>query len=161
MPGVTHLPTLGPRGEGWVVLQGVILAAIAGAGLLGPAWDGDLRVMTSVLGLTLIVAGGILATRGLVDLRENLTALPHPRDGASLVETGAYRLVRHPIYGGLILGAAGWAFLTASPAALLGAATLLGFFDLKSRREEAWLAARFTGYDAYRQRTRRFFPLLY
>jgi len=35
------------------------------------------------------------------------------------------------------------------------------FADLKSRREEAWLAEQFAGYAAYRQRTRRLVPLLY
>jgi hypothetical protein len=31
-----HLPDLGQRGEGWVILQVVLLVAIAGAGFLGP-----------------------------------------------------------------------------------------------------------------------------
>jgi protein-S-isoprenylcysteine O-methyltransferase Ste14 len=158
---MSRLPTLGPRGEGWVLLQGSLLVAIAAAGLLGPAWSGDLRILASVVGAALLLAGGILAVRGLVDLREALTPLPYPRDDARLVDTGAYRLVRHPIYGGLILGAAGWGLLTASPAALLGAFALLAFFDLKSRREEAWLARTYPDYDAYRTRTRRFFPLAY
>lgn len=158
---MTHLPTLGPRGEGWVLVQGVLLVAIAAAGLLGPAWGGDLRVLTSAAGLVFVTAGGILAVRGVVDLREALTPLPYPRDDARLVETGAYRLVRHPIYGGLILGAAGWGLLTASPAALVGSGVLFAFFDLKSRREEAWLGRTYDGYEAYRARTRRFFPLAY
>ena len=158
---MSRLPALGPRGEGWVLLQGIILVAIAAAGMLGPAWGDDLRILTSVVGAALILAGGILAVRGVVDLRESLTPLPYPRDDARLVDTGAYRLVRHPIYGGLILGAAGGGLLTASPAALLGAGGLFVFFDLKSRREEAWLARTYEGYDAYRDRTRRFFPLAY
>ena len=77
------------------------------------------------------------------------------------METGAYRLARHPIYGGIILGSVGWGLLTASPLALGLAAVLFGFFDLKSRREEAWLAERFGGYAAYRTRTKRFIPWLY
>ncbi len=38
---------------------------------------------------------------------------------------------------------------------------LFGFFDLKSRREEAWLAERFPGYADYRARTKRFIPWAY
>jgi protein-S-isoprenylcysteine O-methyltransferase Ste14 len=157
----SRLPTLGPRGEGWVALQGVILLAIALAGTFGPAWGGPARLVTTVIGGALLLAGWALALRGLFDLRENLTALPHPRDGATLVDRGAYQLVRHPIYGGLILGAFGWGAVTASPAALMLATLLLAFFDLKSRREEAWLAERFPDYLAYRARTRRLIPLLY
>jgi protein-S-isoprenylcysteine O-methyltransferase Ste14 len=38
---------------------------------------------------------------------------------------------------------------------------LLAFFDLKSRREERWLAEQFEGYEAYRSRTRKLLPWLY
>lgn len=157
----SRLPTLGPRGEGWVALQGVILLAIALAGTRGPAWDGAARIATTVFGGALLLAGGLLAVRAVIDLRESLTAFPHPRDGARLVDRGAYRLVRHPIYGGLVLGSLGWGLVVASPAALVGAVLLLVFFDLKSRREEAWLLDRYPAYAAYRARTRRMVPFLW
>lgn len=158
---MSRLPSLGPRGEGWVALQGVVLALVALAGLTGPAWDGGMRGAAVAAGALLVVAGGILAVRGIVDLREALTPLPHPRDGAALVESGAYRLVRHPIYGGLVIAAAGYGLVMAAPIALAGAFVLLGFFRLKSAREEAWLAARYPGYGGYRARTRRMLPYLY
>ena len=158
---MTRLPALGPRGEGWVLIQLVLLAAIAAAGLVGPAWSGDARVAGTAIGVVLAGIGGWLAVRGIVDLRSALTPLPYPRPDAELVERGAYRLVRHPIYGGLILGAVGWGLAWASPFALGLAVTLFGFFSLKSRREEAWLAERFPGYAAYRTRTRRLIPFVY
>ena len=158
---MSRLPALGPRGEGWVVIQFVLLAAVAVSGLAGPAWEGAARTATTVLGAVLLAAGLLLAFRGLVDLRDALTPLPHPRDGASLVDTGSYRLVRHPIYGGIIVGAAGYGLVMASPLALVGAAVLLGFFRLKSAREELWLEARYPGYAAYRARMRRLVPFVY
>jgi protein-S-isoprenylcysteine O-methyltransferase Ste14 len=158
---VTRLPTLGPRGEGWVLGQSVLLVAITLAGLAGPAWAGTARVGSVVLGILLGLAGLALAVGGVRDLRENLTPLPHPVDGGRLIENGAYRLVRHPIYGGLVLGALGWGLVTASPLAMTGAVVLLAFFDLKSRREEAWLVRRYPGYEGYRSRTRRILPWLY
>lgn len=158
---MTRLPALGPRGEGWVVIQFILLAGVGAAGLTGPAWNGLSRDVTSVVGTGLLGVGLVLALRGLVDLRGALTALPHPRDGVSLVDTGSYALVRHPIYGGIIVGAAGYGLLMASPPALVGAAVLMGFFRLKSGREEAWLEQRYRGYAAYRTRTRRLLPFLY
>ena len=155
---MNHLPALGPRGEGWVAIQVVLLVAIAAAGLLGPAWSGAVRVVSSVVGLGLVIAGLVLAVRGMVDLRDALTPLPYPRDGAELVETGVYARARHPIYGGLIVGAFGWGCLTASVVALGLAVALLAFFEAKSRREEVWLVERFAGYPAYRARTRRLIP---
>lgn len=158
---MTRLPSLGPRGEGWVAIQVVLLAGIGLAGTAGPVLAGSIRVVTAVLGAALGAAGLGLAAAGIVQLRGALTPLPHPRDDARLVRTGAYRLVRHPIYGGLILGAVGWGLATASPAALVLSAVLFGFFELKSRREEAWLVERYPAYAEYRRRTARFVPGLY
>jgi len=158
----SRLPSLGPRGEGWVAIQVVLFAVIAAAGLLtGGAWGGVAALVSALVGAALIAAGGILAVRGVLDLGSGLTPMPRPKDGAQLVETGAYRLARHPIYGGLVVMAAGWGLLLASPAVLVLAFVALGFFDLKSRREERWLEERYPGYAAYRARTRRLIPGLY
>jgi protein-S-isoprenylcysteine O-methyltransferase Ste14 len=156
---MTRIPALGSRGEGWVVLQLLLLAAIGVAGLAGlanPWWDGPVRIVASGAGLALGVAGAWQAGRGLRDLGANLTPLPHPTAAAQLVETGIYRRVRHPIYGGSILMALGWSLLAASVPALGLAGLLVPFFWLKSSVEERWLEGRFAGYPAYRRRTRRF-----
>ena len=144
-----------------MAIQAVLLVLVAWAGTLGPAWDGPAWTVTLAAGAAAMAAGGLLALRGVVDLREALTALPHPRSGARLIDTGAYRLVRHPIYGGIVIGAAGFGLVTSSPAALAGALVLLGFFRLKSAREEAWLEDHYPSYGTYRSRTRRMLPLLY
>ena len=41
------------------------------------------------------------------------------------------------------------------------AGVLFVFFDVKARREEAWLVAAFPGYAAYRRRVRKLIPLVY
>jgi protein-S-isoprenylcysteine O-methyltransferase Ste14 len=159
---MTRLPQLGPRGEGWVVVQAILLALAALAGLLGPSWSGEIRLATSSIGVVLMVGGLAFVVLGVRHLqgRDALTPLPFPRDEAALVETGVYGVVRHPIYSGVIIGTAGWGLLTASPAALAMALGLFAFFDLKSRREETWLERRFPGYAAYRARTARLIPWL-
>ncbi len=161
MPAGRRLPDLGPRGEGWFAIQVALFAAIAIGGLTGPAWSGPLRDLSILFGTALIAVGGLLAARAIIDLGGNLTPFPRPRAGATLVATGAYSLVRHPIYGGGIIAAFGWGLATASLASLAGALVLTVFFDLKSRREEAWLAAQIDGYSGYRSRTRRLLPWLY
>ena len=155
------LPDLGPHGEGWFLAQLILFGAIAASGAAGPAWSGGPRAASTVAGMALLAAGGLLSVRGVLDLRESLTPFPKPLAGATLVECGAYGLARHPIYGGLILGAAKWSLLVASIVALGLSAVLAVFFDLKSRREERWLAEKFSAYDAYRARTRRLLPWLY
>jgi protein-S-isoprenylcysteine O-methyltransferase Ste14 len=156
---MTDLPSLGPRGEGWVLIQGVLLVLVAAAGWsLGPDWTGPVRFAGMVVGIALIVSGFVLVARGVADLGRAMTPLPRPKDNAELVQTGAYALVRHPVYGGLILAAFGWALLKASLVAIALAAVLAVFFRLKSAREERWLEQRYPDYAAYRARTRRFIP---
>jgi protein-S-isoprenylcysteine O-methyltransferase Ste14 len=156
---MTDLPSLGPRGEGWVLIQGILLVLVAAAGWsLGPDWFGPVRVIGVLVGIALIAGGTVLVGRGVADLGSAMTPLPCPREHAELVETGAYALVRHPVYGGLMLTAFGWAIAQASIVALLLAATLSAFFQLKSMREERWLEKRHPGYADYRNRTRRFVP---
>lgn len=158
---MSNLPSLGPRGEGWVAIQFVLIGAIGLAALAGPSWGDPARSATTFVGFALAIVGLGMAALGLRDLGSNLTPLPYPRDEARLVDTGIYARVRHPIYGGIIVGAMGWGLATASGVALLLAVVLFGFFMLKSRREEAWLSARFPDYAEYRRRTRALIPYLF
>ena len=160
----TRLPALGPRGEGWVIAQFVLFAFIGGAGLrdgLIGGVPGSWGVSSLIVGLGAVAAGGLLAARGSWDLRASFSPFPRPVVGAPLVETGAYGLVRHPIYGGLILAALGWGLATSSTLAVLGAGLLLLLFAAKARREEAWLEVVHPGYRAYRHRTKRLIPWIY
>lgn len=160
----TRLPDLGPRGEGWVLGQFVLLGLVAMLsfpylGSLLP--DTPLRWVVLASGLAELLIGGWALVRGFVDLGRSLTPLPRPRADAEMIERGIYRRVRHPIYGGLILVAVGWATLTGSPPAMTAAVALGVFMDAKARREEAWLMAHYPGYAAYRARTNRFLPGVY
>lgn len=156
-----RLPDLGPRGEGWVIVQFGPFAVIAVAGFLGPAWDGPMRIGSTIAAVLLAAGGALLVGRAVRALGPSVTPMPRPRDDARFVRTGAYRLVRHPIYGGVILLAVAWGLAMASPPALAASLLLTVFFDAKSRREEAWLVEKFPEYEAYRRRTRRLLPWLY
>lgn len=145
-----------------VACFGLIVAAVA----LGPRDAGADPADTGArqfLGYVLGMVGAVLLGSGIAELRRAraLTAVPHPRPEAELVERGAYRFVRHPIYGGLILGAVGLAVITPWPGTFAAVAVLAVVLDLKRRREEAWLLDHFPGYAAYRARTKALVPLLY
>jgi protein-S-isoprenylcysteine O-methyltransferase Ste14 len=157
----SRLPDLGPRGEGWVAIQFVLFGLLALAGTAGPAWGDPWLIAGRIAGAILIGTGLVIVALGLIGLRESVTAVPRPVEGGRLIETGVYGLVRHPIYTGIIAAAAGFGLATASPPALFVALVLLVFFDLKSRREEAWLLDAYPGYEAYRRRVRKLVPFVY
>lgn len=158
----SRLPSLGSHGQGWVILQLVILVAVAASGLVSSRdWGGLAAALSALIGLAMMIGGAALLARGLIDLGSNLTPTPFPRDGAQLVRDGAYALVRHPLYAGLALTAFGWGLVSASLVTLVLAGALAVFFDLKARREEAWLRERHAGYASYASTTRRFVPRLY
>src|SRR5947209_3702459 len=62
---VSRLPSLGPRGEGWLAIQIALFWAIIATALLGPAWEGVARTISSVTGGVLLVAGLGLGARGV------------------------------------------------------------------------------------------------
>jgi len=148
------LPSLGPRGEGWFIGQLAFLAAIVLAP--GEAWPEPVSTTARWTGIVLLLAGLGLAGRGVLDLGANLTPFPRPRPTGALVERGIYGILRHPIYAGLMLLAAGWSLMRPSGVGVLLSLALVAFLDLKARREEQFLAATFPGYAAYRRRTSRF-----
>jgi protein-S-isoprenylcysteine O-methyltransferase Ste14 len=152
------------RGEWYVVLQTVLFALIA----LGPegidvrpALPQTARLAALGIGFVLGGAGLFFALAGLWWLGDNLSIFPHPKDDATLVQTGVYGVVRHPIYSGLITGAVGWALINVSLITLIYAGLLFVFFDIKSRREERWLIAKFPEYVDYRQRVHKLIPFIY
>ncbi|HEX2755216.1 MAG TPA: isoprenylcysteine carboxylmethyltransferase family protein [Candidatus Limnocylindrales bacterium] len=162
--GRTRIPSLGPRGEGWVGAQLILFVAIAGFGvrdLEGHGLGAGMPFIVPAAGLALAAVGLLLAIRAIRDLGRSLSPFPRPPQGATLVDTGAYRFVRHPIYTGLVLAAAGWSLASGSLWAAASSLALLAVLDAKSRREEAWLTETFAGYPAYRARTKRLIPFVY
>ncbi len=153
-----RIPDLGQHGQGWVVLQFVLIGLIALAGALPATITGTAGTVLLVVGAALIVAGGVMAMFAIQALGRSFTPNPRPLDGGEFVESGIYRSVRHPMYAGVTLGAVGWGCLNGSPVAIVLSGLLLVLFTLKSVREEAWLTERYPEYAAYRDRTKRFFP---
>jgi protein-S-isoprenylcysteine O-methyltransferase Ste14 len=82
--------------------------------------------------------------------------------GHHLVETGPYRLLRHPLYTGVIGMFVGSALVSGQYHALLGIAMCLIAYARKIRLEEAALRVEFgDAFDAYRQKRWALIPWVY
>ena len=126
-----------------------------------PLWSDTLRVFTKPFGSLLIITGIVFCFAAMKNLDSNLSALPHPKDNATLIQTGFYALVRHPIYCGLLLAAIGWSLFRGSTLMLLYSTILFVFFEVKSRREERQLLKRFPEYESYKAKVKKLIPFLY
>ncbi len=153
-------PSIGALGPILVMAQLVLIGAVAVTAFL--LLERPLTPIRSGIGVAVAAFGSALVIGAVIVLGSNLSALPEPRSGAAMVVRGPFRLVRHPIYGGVILGSLAMTVLAGSvwPAVPLGALVLVLY--RKSLLEERALTLMFPGYFEYRERVRRrFLPFLF
>ena len=109
------------------------------------------------IGAIISLIGFVVILVAILQLNKNLTPFPTPKDSGELINTGLYKFVRHPIYSGIFLGSFGIALYTGSYWQLGIAITLLILFYFKSNYEESLLIQKYTDYNQYIKKTRKFF----
>lgn len=143
------------RGKALVGAQFVCLAGLAWPGAATwstPGWVRGGAVLA-------VVGGGVLALAGGGRLGSSLSPFPAPVEGAELRTDGAYALVRHPIYTGLLAAATGVAVLRGRPEPLAAVAVLSAVLHVKAGYEEGLLRDRFgAAYEEYAARVPRLVP---
>jgi protein-S-isoprenylcysteine O-methyltransferase Ste14 len=115
----------------------------------------------AALGSLFAIAGATLVVRSRVELGSAWSFAPKADQESGLVTTGPYAVVRHPIYLGLTLVAAGQAIAFGSwPALLVVVFAIVPTFAWRARAEEQLLGDIFEQHTAYRRRTKLFIPYL-
>jgi protein-S-isoprenylcysteine O-methyltransferase Ste14 len=153
------------RGNRWVI------AAFGLIGLLAaylPAYtdriglwiiDGD---AIRWVGVALFAAGGALRIWPVFVLGHRFSGLVAIQPGHALVTRGAYSVIRHPSYLGLLINSLGWALAFRSWVGVLLTALTIPPLLVRIHAEERLLRSQFGGeYDAYCNRTSRLIPGLY
>jgi len=116
-------------------------------------------IAVAVAGIRLTAAGVALAMWARLLLGENWSAAVSIRKNQELIRMGPYRIIRHPIYTGMLLGLLGTAVVVGEVRSLLALVSLgLGFY-LKARKEEVFLLREFAaGFEAHAKHTGMFLP---
>ena len=143
------------RAWSWVAVQMLLLAALI-FWPSHPLWATS-RVWQAFA--TLWKGAGLLfLIMAAWGLGRSLTPSPLPKTDAILQTGGLFHYVRHPIYSGVLLWAAGVTF--SSPDLMHGIlfVTLCAFFWMKARFEERWLRQQFVDYAGYARKTPMFVP---
>lgn len=139
----------------WLAGQAALLLV---AFVVAPATDGIAgRLMipgTRPAGYVIAAIGAVVAIASVLRLGRQLVPQPTPVQGGRLIDAGLYRVVRHPIYLGVLLLIAGVLVRSLSLAGLMVLVAAYVFFDRKSAYEETLLTATYPEYERYRERVR-------
>jgi protein-S-isoprenylcysteine O-methyltransferase Ste14 len=121
---------------------------------------GDHRPILEAIGTVVFASGIALAIWARVHLGRNWGMPMTQKAEPELVTSGPYRLVRHPIYSGLLLAMLGTA-LAASLINWIAIAILAAYFLCSASIEERNLKKTFpAAYPAYRARTKMLIPFV-
>jgi protein-S-isoprenylcysteine O-methyltransferase Ste14 len=115
----------------------------------------------AVAGLV-ITAGGLgFAVWARIHLGKNWSGSPAIRVGQKIIRSGPYRIVRNPIYAGILLGVTGTALALGTVWALCTIPLLLAAFLLKIHVEEQFLLEEFgEEYLQYKREVRALIPFV-
>lgn len=139
----------------WVLIQIALMVIY----LIDWPWLNDIiQDILKILGAIPMVVGVVMLIWGVVQLWGNLNIFPSPKPGGKLVTRGIYGSVRHPIYGGILFLAFGYALFEQSFYQIVLALVLFVFFELKAGFEERKLMRQYPGYAEYRLQAGKFFP---
>jgi protein-S-isoprenylcysteine O-methyltransferase Ste14 len=140
-----------------IVIGGVAIRTLRPGGLNG------LTVGSPVLrgiGAALVACGLGTAVWARVAMGRNWGMPMSEKEQPELVTSGPYRLIRHPIYSGILLATIGTA-LAVSLGWLLPAAVIAAYFGYSATVEERILTEQFPDtYPGYRAQTKMLIPFL-
>ncbi|HSN19912.1 MAG TPA: methyltransferase [Usitatibacter sp.] len=137
----------------YAAAQMALLAVYAAILLWNPGGPLFASASAAMAGNALAIAGLVVIALGFLALRGNIQVAPHTKAGAHLVQSGIYRVLRHPIYTGIAACVAGLWLREPTLAAAVAGVAVIAFLGVKRRVEERFLLAAYPGYAEYRTRT--------
>jgi protein-S-isoprenylcysteine O-methyltransferase Ste14 len=169
LPAIFSKRTIQRQTSGSRVLQ-IVLIAAAYVLVFNP--DLPIRLLNlrlvpsgaaaTILGYSLMLAGMLFAVWARVFLGGNWSASVTLKQDHTLVRSGPYRIVRHPIYTGLLVALLGTAIAVGELRGFLGLLLAAMAWKIKSTTEEAFMVQQFgEQYTRYRREVKALVPYLW
>lgn len=169
LPAIFSKRTIQRQTSGSRILQ---IALVAAAYVL--VFNHDLRVRllnlrlvpssvsATILGYSLMLAGMLFAGWARVFLGGNWSSSVTLKQNHTLVRSGPYRIVRHPIYTGLLVALLGTAIAVGEVRGFAGLLLAAIAWKIKSMTEEAFMLQQFgEQYTRYRREVKALVPYLW
>lgn len=169
LPAIFGKRTIQRQTSGSRLLQ-IILVLIAYRLLLGPVflWDAlnvqllPANIWATIAGYSLLAAGMLFACWARVFLGGNWSASITLKQDHTLVRSGPYSIVRHPIYTGLLTAMLGTAIAVGELRGFLGVGLAAIAWKMKSITEEALMVQQFGDeYTRYRMEVKALIPYIW
>jgi len=130
-------------------------------GLIGLMLYFSKGVLQSITGIIIFIAGVLLGLWAITHhKRGNFNIQPKLKEGCTLVTSGAYNYIRHPMYTSVILMMLGVWVSTPTLLEFLFFILLILVLVLKAKREEALWCGHDQAYLDYQKRTKLFIPYI-
>jgi protein-S-isoprenylcysteine O-methyltransferase Ste14 len=117
--------------------------------------------LTGALGTAMVAMGIALMVWARRCLGSNWSSIVTLKQDHTLIRSGPYRAIRHPIYTGLLLAIAGTAMAFGAWRDLVAFGLALFGLLYKARVEEKRMLETFADYEPYRRETAALIPFIY
>lgn len=114
----------------------------------------NVHIIVEIIGFVLFIIGAILI---FLTMRENsyLSRTVEIQEGHKVITTGPYRIVRHPMYLGLIIFMTGWCLALGSLFSLIFVAFIFIGLIIRTHFEDKKLHEELEGYEEYAEKTKK------
>ena len=167
--GISLKQTVGSRAEGrsriavWIVAFAWWLLFTRGFGrepFSLPLFH--VTLVTQYAGLLITVLGLALALWARWRIGRNWSPLIEMKEGHELMQTGPYRIVRHPIYSGFMLATLGAAIVFGVLAGFLSVGLIVAAWGYKAHMEESAMLEQFgQEYQNYKSKVKGLIPFVW
>jgi len=134
--------------------------------IIAAFWEFEFRTISinpiaSSIGILFFLSGSFIQLSALYTLDRQFSNAVELQSSHTLIDTGIYRLVRHPIYLGIILQGISSIFLLNVISPLLFILIATTGILLRIKKEESFLIQSLPGYQEYMKKTFALIPGVY